>query len=84
MSVLAWCAHIGRCSVVGGENRLRRTAGVGIGPAKTVERYVDFFLAYLVALLKVVSEVSLVKRSGSLVLCPGTFGVPFAMRAIDA
>ena len=64
-------------------DRLRRTAGVGIAPAKTVERYVDFFLAYLVALSKTVSEVSLVNWSGSPIPCPGTFGVLFAMRAID-
>ena len=67
-----------------GGNQLRRTAGVGIGPAKIVERYVDFFLAYLVSLFKAVSQVSLVNRHESLVLCPGTFGVPSAMRAIDA
>ena len=40
-------------------DRLRRTAGVGVGSTKTVERYVDFFLAYLVALVEDVSEVSL-------------------------
>lgn len=56
---------IGLCAVFlreGGErrDRLRRTAGVGVDSAKTVERYTDFFLAYLVALVKDVSEVSLV------------------------
>ena len=83
MSVLAWWLHIGQYSEIWGGNRLRRTVGVGIGPAKTIKRYVDFFLAYLIALFTVVSEVSWANRGGSSVLCPGTFGAPFAMRAID-
>ena len=33
-----------------GADRLRRTAGVGITSTETIEGYVDFFLAYLVAL----------------------------------
>lgn len=68
----------------GWRDKLRRTAGVGVDSAKTVERYTDFFLAYLVALVKDVSEVPLVYGHGNWVPCPGTFGVLSAMRAIDA
>lgn len=64
-------------------DRLRRTAGVSVIFAKIVERYLDFFLSYLIALREDVSGVSLEYRHGSLVLCPGTFGVSFAMPAKD-
>ena len=71
---------------MGGRDRLRRTAGVGIAPAEIVERYVDFFFAYLVALFED-GQRGLIGRpgegGGGLVLCPDTSGVPSAMRAID-
>ena len=68
-----------------GANGLWRTAGVGVVAAKFIERYVDFFLAYLVALLEEVSEMSLVygHERECVVPCPGTFGVLSAMLAID-
>lgn len=40
-------------------DRLRRTARVSVVVAKIVERYFDFFLSYLIALVEDVSGVSL-------------------------
>lgn len=64
-------------------DRLRRTARISVVLAEIFERYLDFFLSYLVALVEDVSGVSLEYRHGKLVPCPGTFGVSFAMPAIN-
>ena len=64
-------------------NELGRTAGVSVVSAKVVERYLDLFLSYLVALAEDISGVSLQYGHGCFVPCPGTFGVLFAMPAID-
>ena len=45
-------------------DRLRRTAGIGVGSAEIFERYLNFFFSYLVALLKDVSSRSLALRNG--------------------
>ncbi len=66
-----------------GGDRLRRTAGVGVVSAEVAEGYLDFFFADFVALVGDVSGVSVEERRGGSVPCPGTFGVWFAMPAID-
>ena len=66
-------------------DRLRRTARISVAPAKVIVRYLDFLLAYLVALVKEVSEGYHWKTgSGIFLPYPGTFDVLFAMLAIDA
>lgn len=64
-------------------DRLRRTARVSVVFAEIVERYLDFFLSYLIALVEGVSGVSLEEMAYRCIPCLGTFGVPFAMLAID-
>ena len=72
----------GFVTVLGLGDGLRRTAGVGVVFAEIIERDLDFFLAYLVALVEDVSWVLLEHRRRSLIPCPGTFGVSFARPAI--
>lgn len=69
--------------ILGLGDRLGHTISVRIVLAKIVERYFDFFLSYLVALEEDVSGVSLEDGHWSAVPCPGTFGGPFAMPAIN-
>ncbi len=65
-------------------DRLRRTAGVSVVSTEAFKRYLDFFLSYLIALVGEVSWVALEQQAWKYsVPCPGTFGVSFAMLAID-
>ena len=65
-----------------GGDRLRPADRVAVGSAEIVERDLDFFFSYFVALEGCQWGV-VWSRWRSIVPCPGTFGVPFAMLARD-